>query len=1178
MDTQRWELAGSIFERLLGTPEQEREVLLETLCGADAELKGVVLSMLDSESSALRFDRALAANELPTATLDVSDSPDNLPGGRVGPWLLVRKLGTGGMGVVWLGERVDGQFEQRAALKLIKRGMDSEAVLKRFLRERQILARLVHPHIAHLLDGGIAADGRPYFAMEYVEGLPLLRYCHERGISLEERIRLFLRVCDAVQFAHANHVVHRDLKPSNILITAGGDVKLLDFGIAKLLEGDTGPDETITQLHRERPMTPMYAAPEQIRGERISGATDVYALGCVLYELLTGQHARDVSKAVNIKEVLQIVETTDPVAPSRLKLASMPVARKRLRGDLDTIVLTALRRDPARRYASAAAFAADLKNFLDGKPIAARGDGVFYRGYKYLRRHRVVLAAGLAIVAVATAATFLEVREREPASAVTPGSAIAIVDFNNLSQNRDDAWLAPALAEMLAAQLALGGNLHALPDELVRPARADLAAPLTGGYARQSLATLRKRLGADYVLSGSYLVSGSGSDARLRLDLALQDARSGAGIANVVQTGAFADLSGLIDNAGRNLRDSLGLATASPVQARQIDKAQPPNLEVARRFGNALDALRRNDPAHARDELIEAVALSPGYAAAYLRLAQAWKMLGYDAKALAMAQQAAANSENLPPEQRTQIAREVAAQKGDWADVLKFDRELLAADPGNPELHLALIRDLPLAGHADEVDAAFGALRKLPGIDNDPRVELAAAALAGDRGDAAAQEQHAQRALQLAQSRDAIALAAEAKLQLGMARDAAGKRDEAMTLIRDAAADYQRIGNPHGEAEARKVLANVLVEQNQVQAGGETYQQALAIYQRIGDQHGVADIYSNLARMLWAQGDRDAAAKAVQNALDIQRETGDLSGQGWSLTALAVLASDEAASDNAVDMFRQALAIDERSGAKAHHLFVLTRYADVLRQRGQLAEAQDVCDQARNETGSVTDPASTLGVESTCAYIAMDRGQLDAAAVHLNAARAIATKLTDVTALANIDLNFALIEMASERWTQALERLDAAIGNYASGETIAGEASAQSLAALCHQALQRKPERDKAAARASELRSRITARQEVLVVDIALSQLRGEMGERELAITALRRLAQDAEMRQWLGQAMEARLAELRVTELGSDATRIATLRAQIESAARQHGFAWVLARLRAAPAAGQSQPTAAGH
>ena len=259
MDTQRWERAGNIFEKLLDAPDEQRTALLETLCGDDAEMRDIVASMLHSETSALAFERAYPLKRVNTGetTSEVDAPPADA---RVGPWRLVSELGRGGMGVVWLAERADGQFEQRAALKLIKRGMDSDAVLKRFLRERQILARLDHPHIAHLLDGGLTADGRPYFAMEYVEGSPLLRYCHEHAATLERRLRLFLDVCEALQYAHANHVVHRDLKPSNVMVTPGGTVKLLDFGIAKLLDSGDGTVETIT--HRERPMTPAYAAPE----------------------------------------------------------------------------------------------------------------------------------------------------------------------------------------------------------------------------------------------------------------------------------------------------------------------------------------------------------------------------------------------------------------------------------------------------------------------------------------------------------------------------------------------------------------------------------------------------------------------------------------------------------------------------------------------------------------------------------------------------------------------------------------------------------------------------------------------------------------------------------------------------------------------------------------------------
>jgi serine/threonine-protein kinase len=341
---------------------------------------------------------------------------------------------------------------------------------------------------------------------------------------------------------------------------------LLDVGIAKLIAGDDGDAATLTDIQRERPMTPAYAAPEQMAGGKISEQTDVYALGCVLYELLTGRHTHDFSAAAGARDVLRIVQSTGPVAPSRLKRTQAPVALRHLRGDLDTIVLTALKREPARRYASVAILADDLKKYLGGKPISARRDNLFYRARKFARRHRSGLAAIAAVVVVVATALLVELRERPPTGPIAPGSSMAIVDFNNLSQNQNNAWLAPALAEMLATQLALGGKLHALPDELVRPARADLAAPLAGGYARQSLVTLRKRLGTDYVLSGSYLVSVRAGDAGLHLDLALQDARTGALVASVAESGALADLPTLVDKAGSSLREKAGFAPATAVE------------------------------------------------------------------------------------------------------------------------------------------------------------------------------------------------------------------------------------------------------------------------------------------------------------------------------------------------------------------------------------------------------------------------------------------------------------------------------------------------------------------------------------------------------------------------------------------------------------------------------------
>lgn len=391
MDAQRWQRIGAIFDEVVEAPAGVRGELLARLCAEDAELLSEIEKLLAADAQATRFDRGADSARGKTAS-DWVEAEEDGAVARIGPWKLSRELGRGGMGVVWLAERADGQFEQRAALKLIKRGMDTDAVEARFLRERRILARLEHPHIAHLLDGGIAEDGRPYFAMEYVAGRPLPDYCAAVGASPETRIDLFLQICAAVQFAHGQLVVHRDIKPSNILVTAGGEAKLLDFGIAKVLDdSDAGSTATVDGMHR--PFTPAYAAPEQLRGEPVSTATDIYALGVVLYELLTGQRPMALSNTASAEQILRAQDTTNPAAPSRAVDADSPVPARLLRGDLDTIVLKALQREPQRRYASVEALAADLRRYLAGRPISARRDRAGYRLRKFVGRHRLGVGA-----------------------------------------------------------------------------------------------------------------------------------------------------------------------------------------------------------------------------------------------------------------------------------------------------------------------------------------------------------------------------------------------------------------------------------------------------------------------------------------------------------------------------------------------------------------------------------------------------------------------------------------------------------------------------------------------------------------------------------------------------------------------------------------------------------------
>jgi serine/threonine-protein kinase len=329
------------------------------------------------------------------------------PGTPVGSWRILRKIGQGGMGAVYLAERADGQYEQQAALKVIKRGTDTEEVTRRFRYERQILARLEHPNIARLLDGGTTPEGLPYFVMEYVAGEPLDAYCTRCQASLKERLRLFETVCEAVQYAHRNLIVHRDLKPGNIQVTEEGTVKLLDFGIARPLEQ---PDPAASEGARSNPdpLTPEYAAPEQVRGEAITTATDVYALGVILYRLLTGhrpyrfkQHTRSaieeaVTQYVPVRPSTVVLkpeetESLPPEASSRQSAAALHDLHRQLVGDLDAIMLKALQKDPAQRYPSATELLADLRRYHQNEPVLARDHTFGYRTGKFIQRHRTAM-------------------------------------------------------------------------------------------------------------------------------------------------------------------------------------------------------------------------------------------------------------------------------------------------------------------------------------------------------------------------------------------------------------------------------------------------------------------------------------------------------------------------------------------------------------------------------------------------------------------------------------------------------------------------------------------------------------------------------------------------------------------------------------------------------------------
>jgi serine/threonine protein kinase len=310
--------------------------------------------------------------------------PDGQTVVRVGPYRLVRELGRGGMGTVYLAERDDEEYQAQVAIKLVRRGMDTDLILNRFYRERQTLALLQHPNIARLLDGGTTAEGSPYIVMEFVEGERITSYCQDRNLSVARKLALFLNVCKAVSYAHRQFVVHRDLKPGNILVDRAGEVKLLDFGICKLLQSPSRETDATVDVGLVA-LTPDYASPEQIRGDPINVASDIYSLAAVLYELLTGVKPHKIDD-YSLRGIERAICETEILRPS-LACANKAVARQ-LKGDLDNILAVALDKDPRRRYESVDQFAEDIRRYLDHEPVKARPDSLRYRLGKFVRRRQ----------------------------------------------------------------------------------------------------------------------------------------------------------------------------------------------------------------------------------------------------------------------------------------------------------------------------------------------------------------------------------------------------------------------------------------------------------------------------------------------------------------------------------------------------------------------------------------------------------------------------------------------------------------------------------------------------------------------------------------------------------------------------------------------------------------------
>jgi len=612
MNADRWQRLESLFDKARTLSPEARSHFLAEACAGDAALRSNVERLLAAHDSAGDFISTPAIRQFAA-----NDAHDSIVGRSFGAYRVVSEIARGGMGAVYLAERADGEFERRAALKVIKRGMDTDLVLKRFRAERQILATLEHPNIARLLDGGSTDDGRPYFVMEFIEGESIDDFAESRKLGVRDRLALFLSVCDAVEYAHQRLIIHRDIKPGNILVTADGVPKLLDFGIAKALDPDEdAPTGTVTGA---RIMTPEYASPEQIEGLQATVTSDVYSLGVVLYRLLTGGSPYRLTSRDPIM-IAEAVRTTEPSKPS-MAVEQEPRLRHELSGDLDTIVLMALRKEPERRYGSARALADDIRRYLSGEPVRARSDAAGYRAAKFVRRHRAtVVASAIAVCVLALGgalAAWRWPRDSIRAGALAPRDRVLVADF---ADHAGDSTLAAAVSDAVRVDLTQSTFIQLLSAREIRSGLARMArspdVALDDSLARE----LAVREGVKAFVTGA--VSRVGG--RYTLVAQLVGAEKGDLLAARRETAA--DSNDVIPAIGRlsaSLRERMGESLRNISATPPLDQVTTPSLAALRLYTAGNRLIRAGFRDSSTKMLLRAIALDTGFASAY-------RLLGYN--------------------------------------------------------------------------------------------------------------------------------------------------------------------------------------------------------------------------------------------------------------------------------------------------------------------------------------------------------------------------------------------------------------------------------------------------------------------------------------------------------------------------------------------------------------------
>jgi tetratricopeptide (TPR) repeat protein/TolB-like protein len=962
--------------------------------------------------------------------------PGTLISGR---FRVVRFIARGGMGELY--QAADLELNEHVALKTIRPEIAAdERTNQRFKREVQLARKITHPNICRIFDL-FQHQSVSFVTMELLEGETLSEFLEREGpLTLDRALPIALQMSAALASAHAVGIIHRDFKSSNVMILrAAGNanqprVVVTDFGLAYSLSDTSGNTNPPVSLAGDVIGTPEYMAPEQLKGGAVTPATDIYALGIVLYEMVTG--VQPFAAPTRVASALRRISGPPPQRPGALV--------KSVTDLWDILIMRCLDSNPANRFADGAAVIAALQSEKISQPPRPS------------RRMFASLVVALVLLAAVGAAAWMTWKPKPQPSVpvvntkpeVVARPAVAVLGFRNLTGRKDTEWLSLALAEMLTTELTATEAVRTVPGENINRMKTELKLADADSFSPETLARIKQNLATDFVVFGSYVTVGEGAEMTIRLDVRLQDSRNGETPAAFGETGKQAALLDVVSKVGGRLRERLGVEL-KPDSLVAVRASEPSSPEAARLYAEGLLRLRGFDAIAARNSLERAVQVDANFPLAHSALANAWSTLGYDERARLAAERAYQLSSGLSRADRLQVEGTYREMTKSWKEAITAWRTLVDLFPDDIEHTLRLANAQISSGAAKDGFSTIETFRnRFPAI-KDPRLDLMSANAAETLSDFKRMEELAAVAAEYGQAQGARLLVAAAKLRQGIALSRQGQNERATVLIEEARRIYNDAGDRLGVARALNNYAALFASGPDPRKSLTIYEEGLGIARTVGNQDLVARILNNMAIQHRRAGDLQASLRMNQESLAIRREIGDQRDEAISLNNIGNVLLDLDDLKGATEHYEKSAAMSREIGDRQGLARALHNAAEALRLQGQLVRARETVDEALKIRRSINDVAGVGSSSSSVGLIALLQGDLSTAKQTLNEGLEIGRRLNNTRDTA-FDLFFlgqlALIQgdMASAQ-RQHQEALQL---RTQSGEKVTAAASREALAII----------------------------------------------------------------------------------------------------------------------------------